>query len=333
LFIVHNLIFLDMQELVEGDAAARAAKKVKTALQSAAAFTGGAADAARHQAIVGSSGKSASSRRQSEVTDVIFQCSKQQQQVIRNLVGDLITENPDMLSFTLVNQPKFRELLSLFGIPPIDRRWVAGNHLNAAFDTVEKDLKEMLSTGYYQLSTDCWKKNNVNDKQKLIGFNANHSNGRTALVDVARVKGGDSLTGKYLMEAIEKVILEQGDPEQCLGVISDREASVQKALRDLEVKYPWMINLPCQAHSLNLVVKDLRKNDKLIDWVLNMSHNIALWCGRPDVRATLRLFQKEEYGKEKRILRQTGEAQKRASESAKVSKCLLVLRIAFVFCE
>jgi hypothetical protein len=289
-----------MQELLEGDASARAAKKVKTALESAAAFTGGAEDAARHQAIVASSGKSASSRRQSELTDVIFECSKQQQQIIRNLVGDLIIDNPDMLSFTLVNQPQFRQLLGLFGIPPIDRRWVAGTHLNAAFETVEKELKELLSTGYYQISTDCWKKNNVNDKQKLIGFNANHSKGKTALIDVARVSG-ESLTAKYLMEAIDKVIQEQGDPKKCLGVISDREASVQKALRDLEAKYPWMINLPCQAHSLNLVVKDFRKNDKLIDWVLNMSHNIVLWCARPDVRAALRIFQKEEYGKEKRV--------------------------------
>lgn len=290
-----------IQDLIDGEDAARAAKKVKAIVEEASAFTGGVDDAARFQALVESSKGSSRKRRQSEITEVIFDCSKQQKQIIRNLVGDLIIENPDMLSFSLVNTPQFRQLLALFGIPPIDRRWVAGAHLNAAFGTVEAELKELLKSGHYQLSTDCWKKNNVNDKQKLIGFNVNHSNGKSALIDVGRVVSGESVTGNYLMEAIDKVIIEQGDPKKCLGVISDREASVQKALRDLEVKYPWMINLPCQAHSLNLVVKDLRKSDKLIDWVLTMSHNIVLWCSRPDVRAMLRIFQREEYGKEKRV--------------------------------
>ena len=76
---------------------------------------------------------------------------------------------------------------------------------------------------------------------------------------------------------------------------------MQKALRDLEGKYPWMINLPCQAHDLNLAVKDLQTTDPLLSWVLSTSHSIVLWCARPDVRPVLRNFQRQEYQKEKYV--------------------------------
>ena len=279
-------------------ASSKAGKKVKTALDNAATFTGGAEDAARHDSILASSGKSTRSS-QKEITEVMFHCSKHQQTIIRGIVGDLIVENPDKCAFNLVHEHQFKKLLELFGVPPISRQWVAGSHLNSSYAAVEAEMKSLLATGFYQLSTDCWKKNNVNDKQKLIGFTANHSEGRTMLVDIACVENGDSVTGDYLMAMIEKAILNLGDVKKCIGVISDREAAVQKALRNLEEKYPWMINLPCQAHGLNLAVKDLQKADQLLSWVLTTSHNIVLWCARPDVRPVLRNFQRQEYRKEK----------------------------------
>ena len=41
----------------------------------------------------------------------------------------------------------------------------------------------------------------------------------------------------------------------CLGFIGDSEAANKKALADLEEEYPFLINVLCQAHGLNNLVK------------------------------------------------------------------------------
>lgn len=213
----------------------------------------------------------------------------------------MVIQNPDIFSFTLVTLPQFRQLLDKFGVPPIDRRWLAGPYLEKEYKAVQARAKELLSSGVYQLSTDCWKKNNVDDKRKLVGFTANVEFKKSMLVDIARVEDEKRATAEYLRELLERVICNVGSPKKCTGIISDREAAIQKALKNLEEKYPWMVNIPCQAHSLNLLVKDVLKVDPLLGWVMEMSRDILLLSNRTDVRPVVRGFQKIEYGTHKSL--------------------------------
>ena len=41
----------------------------------------------------------------------------------------------------------------------------------------------------------------------------------------------------------------------CLGSIGDSEAANKKALADLEEEYPFLINVLCQAHGLDNLIK------------------------------------------------------------------------------
>ena len=41
----------------------------------------------------------------------------------------------------------------------------------------------------------------------------------------------------------------------CLGFIRDSESANKKALAELEVEHPFLINLTCQAHGLSNLVK------------------------------------------------------------------------------
>jgi hypothetical protein len=64
-----------------------------------------------------------------------------------------------------------------------------------------------------------------------------------------------------LMEAVITQ-LSDGDPQRCDGTNMDGAAVNRRAMRDLEVKHPHMVNFACQSHCLDLLIKDLSNNSK-----------------------------------------------------------------------
>jgi hypothetical protein len=51
--------------------------------------------------------------------------------------------------------------------------------------------------------------------------------------------------------------LSDGNPHRCLGTNMDGTSVNRKAMRDMEEQQPSMVNMPCQAHCLDLIIKDL----------------------------------------------------------------------------
>ncbi|KIM56279.1 hypothetical protein SCLCIDRAFT_29720 [Scleroderma citrinum Foug A] len=66
----------------------------------------------------------------------------------------------------------------------------------------------------------------------------------------------DSHTGKHLFQMLDEIILQVG-PQRFAVICSDNTGNVRVARKEVQKKYPWIINIPDPCHHLNLLVKDL----------------------------------------------------------------------------
>ncbi|KAK9805600.1 hypothetical protein WJX72_007090 [[Myrmecia] bisecta] len=79
-----------------------------------------------------------------------------------------------------------------------------------------------------------------------------------------------------------------------LGFITDSEKAARKALRELEKKYWWLVNLACQAHGLGNLIKDLAKIFPIIGNSFTSAHDIIVaFTAHANVRKVLREKQQE----------------------------------------
>jgi hypothetical protein len=101
-------------------------------------------------------------------------------------------------------------------------------------------------------------------------------------------KGAEKQDADFIFDFYAKLIEELG-ADKCAGVVFDGEAAYQCAAKKLEERYPAMCNLHCQAHVLSLLIKDLVKEDKLLEWVITGIHSIIVFINsHKDVQANLR---------------------------------------------
>jgi hypothetical protein len=99
-------------------------------------------------------------------------------------------------------------------------------------------------------------------------------------------------------------VLSNGDLTRCHGVNMDGTAANRRAGADLEGRYPHMVNLICQSHSLDLINKDLgnasnkQQKKTTCGEVLQKAKALVNAIGDSEkVRAHVQRIQKDKYGK------------------------------------
>ena len=101
-----------------------------------------------------------------------------------------------------------------------------------------------------QLAIDGWKRKNVNNGIKLQNNMANFPDGGSAFLEVDSTDGAVMNHLQYF-ETLKAHVIALGerskDIHKVLGIITDREAAVQKAFGMLAQEYHWLINLVCQV--------------------------------------------------------------------------------------
>ncbi len=65
-----------------------------------------------------------------------------------------------------------------------------------------------------------------------------------------------SHTAKVLKDEIEHVLSKIG-AEKFAAVISDNASAIASARRQISEKYPFILNIHCIAHCVNLITKDI----------------------------------------------------------------------------
>uniref|UniRef100_A0A0D3FTH5 DUF7963 domain-containing protein n=1 Tax=Oryza barthii TaxID=65489 RepID=A0A0D3FTH5_9ORYZ len=99
---------------------------------------------------------------------------------------------------------------------------------------------------------------------------------------------------QLMLEAISSVSA-SSELHHCAGIVADRFGS--KALRDLEHKHPWMLNLACQVHGLSRLVRDMARELPLFHSAsANCAKMAAYFNAAPTVRALLHKHQVQEHG-------------------------------------
>ncbi len=96
-------------------------------------------------------------------------------------------------------------------------------------------------------------------------------------------------SGEWMRGVLEPVITQLVDGGvRVVGFVADNEAVNAKAFRLLQPTFPFLIRVPCAAHTLQLVVKQLMDDDRWAEL-------------RADVQHIIQLFFASQGGKEKRL--------------------------------
>jgi hypothetical protein len=206
------------------------------------------------------------------------------------LLADWFLESSGSVSLAAAEHPKLKAFLRQVGIPELSRADLTRGRLEARFAEARADAAARVRDArFFQLAADGW-------RDRVVTLAVNLPNGTSVFHHAVPMPAPPSsdYAEVVLLDAASSVAA-SADLRHCAGVVADRFGS--KALRDLESKHPWMVNLSCQAHCLARVAKDLARE-------LPVVHSAATNCARmaayfnttPAVGALLRRHQVQELG-------------------------------------
>lgn len=190
--------------------------------------------------------------------------SKSQVETALNLLAEWLYESCGTVSFSCVEHPKFKAFLNHVGLPPISRKYVAAEKLDAKYEEVRNESDAKLRDAmFFQLASDGWKKKNLAYGDNLVNLTLNLPNG-TSLFRKALFTNG-VVPAKYVEETIWETItgICGATVERCVGIVADTDKHKTKALRELERKNCWMVNLTCQVQGFSSLLKDFHKHSSL----------------------------------------------------------------------
>ncbi|KAJ3679865.1 hypothetical protein LUZ60_016143 [Juncus effusus] len=219
--------------------------------------------------------------------------SKAQVESAMSLLSDWFYESCSTVSLSSVDHPKFRDFLRQVGLPPISRNVLAGPQLDARYSDARSDSDARIREAmFFQLSTSGWKEGG------LISISVNLPNGTSvfhrALPVVARAPSD------YAEEVLSEIIngvsrITAGGLNRCAGVVSDRFKS--KALRNLENRHPWMVNIPCQIQAFHSLLRDFATELPLFQSAAgNCSRLVSFFNSNSEVRSFFHRYQVNEMG-------------------------------------
>ncbi|KAJ7113553.1 ribonuclease H-like domain-containing protein [Mycena epipterygia] len=161
------------------------------------------------------------------------------------------------LPFRWIEDIEVIKLLLMFRSTACDvipsREVIAGSLLNSASAEVEKKLRAALKGQYVVLSTDGWKDDSHNP---ITGVNVS-TKSNSYLVDLIQ-SNGHKKDGASMCLAFEQMIDKNETTYGCIVVLfcCDNDGGSQRGRKDLALKRPWLIIVPCCAHQGQLILGD-----------------------------------------------------------------------------
>uniref|UniRef100_A0A0D9VFM4 DUF7963 domain-containing protein n=1 Tax=Leersia perrieri TaxID=77586 RepID=A0A0D9VFM4_9ORYZ len=209
------------------------------------------------------------------------------------LLADWFLESSDGVSLSSVAHPKLRSFLRHVGLPDLQRTDLAGPRLEARFAEARADATARVRDAlFFQLAADGW-------REQVVTISVNLPNGTSVFHHAVPVPAPapSDYAEELLLDAVASVSASgsSNDLHHCAGIVADRFKS--KALRDLENKHHWMVNLPCQIHGFTRLVRDLARELPLFRSAAAKSAKLAAYFNaKPTVRSLLHTHQKHELG-------------------------------------
>jgi hypothetical protein len=112
------------------------------------------------------------------------------------------------------------------------------------------------------------------------------------------IKDADWIAGLHKAAVLK---LSGGVPSRCRGLHMDGTAANRKAMAALEEEFKHMVNLTCQAHCLNLLIKDLGNVGKRVTTVGEVLQTckelVGIILDNEKIRGLVQFYQVEGKGK------------------------------------
>ncbi|KAJ0970984.1 hypothetical protein J5N97_018943 [Dioscorea zingiberensis] len=221
--------------------------------------------------------------------------TKPQVDAAMTLLADWVYESCGAVSLSALSHPKFRSFLQQVGLPPVSPRDLTGPLLDSRFEEARLDSDARLRDAlFFQLASHGWKPP-FPAADSVVSLTANLPNGTTLFCNAVFIHGR-RVPSKYAEEVLWDAVtgLCSGGPEQrCVGIIADRFKN--KALRELESRKQWMINLPCQLQALRSLVKDFARELPVFHTSAgNCSKLATFFNSNPQVRRLFHKYQLQE---------------------------------------
>jgi len=218
---------------------------------------------------------------------------KAQADAALSLLADWFLESSAAVSLSAASHPKLGAFLRHVGLPDLQRADLAGPRLDARFAEARADAAARVRDAlFFQLAADGW-------REQVVTLSVNLPNGTSVFhraVPVTAVAPSD-YAEELMLDAVASVSSSgsSNDLHRCAGIVSDRFKS--KALRDLENKHQWMINLSCQIHGFTRLVRDFARELPLFRSAAAKSAKLAAYFNaKQTVRSLLHKYQIQELG-------------------------------------
>ncbi|KAI4302770.1 hypothetical protein MLD38_038479 [Melastoma candidum] len=227
--------------------------------------------------------------------------SKAQIDLALDYLFDWVYESWGSVSFSSLEHPKFRSFLTHMGLPAISKRDFEGVRLDSKYEEVKAESEARIKDAmFFQVASDGWKRKRryigFAGDDNLVNFTVNLPNG-TSLYRRALFLSG-SVPSSYAEEVLWETVtgICGNAVQQCVGIVADKFKT--KALRDLEARNHWMVNLSCQVQGLSSLIKDFSKDLPLFKTTAENCLKLAKHVNNDsEVRRCFCKYQLQEHGR------------------------------------
>ncbi|XP_047321117.1 uncharacterized protein LOC124925191 [Impatiens glandulifera] len=164
-------------------------------------------------------------------------------------------ESYGSVSISALQHPKFKAFLNQVGLIAVTQKDILGSRLESRFRNVKMESESRINESpFFQVASDGWKIKN-RETQKLVRFFINLPNGSSVFHKTCFV--AKTVPSEYAEEILRDSLTKTGNDNivhRCVGIVTDKYK--MSALRNLEIEYPWMVNLSCQIQAFISLIKD-----------------------------------------------------------------------------
>lgn len=211
---------------------------------------------------------------------------------------DWVFDSGGSVSISSLEHPKFRSFLNQVGLPPVSKRDFAGPRLDAKYEEAKLESEARIREAmFFQIASEGWK-----GEDGLVNVTVNLPNGTSLYRKAAFVTG--SVSSNYAEDVLWDSIVGicGNSPQRCVGIVADKFKG--KALRNLEDRNPWMVNLSCQLQGVRSLIKDFNKELPLFESVTKNCFKLARFVNETSrIRKSFHKYQLQEYGHGSGLLR------------------------------
>ncbi|KAL1559762.1 hypothetical protein AAHA92_10068 [Salvia divinorum] len=208
-----------------------------------------------------------------------------------DLLADWVYDNCGSVALSSLDHPKFKAFLNQVGLPAVSRRDLIGPRLDTKYAQTKAQSEAKISDAmFFQIAADGWKSDDI-----PVHLAVNLPNGTNVFRKAVFSSG--YAPSDHAEEILWDTIVEicGSAVHQCVGIVSDRFKT--KALKNLEDRHRWMVNISCQHRGFNALFKDFGKELPLFKNVANNCLKLASFINNNSrIRHTFHKYQLQEYG-------------------------------------